>query len=491
MNIDKSMIESYIKKYGFNDFNNIDSFLGRWQENKSQMLMSLFGGELILEKEVIVEKGIDEYERELQKLLYNDGCRQQGFVKSIIQKLRDRDQYHMAGRLDELVNSNSLYNNSINEYLEYASEAEKIFGLPDGKDLKLKKDEKLMKVLRKLAIAYDLEEEFEEFRLAHSLVLNDKKLNGTLCLSIHPMDYLTMSDNDCGWSSCMSWKEDGCYKVGSMEMLFSSMVIVAYLKSSNSTLKFDNYEWNSKKWRELVIITPDAIINDKSYPYKQDNLNVIVMNWIKDLMQNNMNIKMNDKLFWCEDGCCEDNTNFEINFNGFMYNDFQNDSGYFKMYKRQGFFNIDDICIDGEGVCLQCGGSLDREDSFICDDCQGIKTCVECGSRMSEDDEKVFINDNWYCAHCARELEEYKCVVCGKIHNHSKRVIYRSTEKEYDEKELDMCYDCFLTYRREDIIIATLFSNTYYITELELSNSNKKIFREYIDKLTEDARVGS
>ena len=75
-----------------------------------------------------------------------------------------------------------------------------------------------MRVLSKIATAYNLPG-FEDFRIAQSLVTNQANLKGYITLSIHPLDYMTMSDNNCGWDSCMSWQEEGCYRQGTVEMM--------------------------------------------------------------------------------------------------------------------------------------------------------------------------------------------------------------------------------------------------------------------------------
>jgi hypothetical protein len=102
----------------------------------------------------------------------------------------------------------------------------------DGSKVTITLGMKFMKALGKVVEAYNLDQEmFEEFRIAHSQILNDKKLSGRLCLSIHPLDYMTMSDNESDWGSCMSWREGGCYRRGTVEMMTSPVVVVAYLKS--------------------------------------------------------------------------------------------------------------------------------------------------------------------------------------------------------------------------------------------------------------------
>ena len=60
---------------------------------------------------------------------------------------------------------------------------------------------KIMKILRKLAILVDSEALFESNRLRQSQIMNDARIKATLCLSIHPIDYLTASLNENNWRS--------------------------------------------------------------------------------------------------------------------------------------------------------------------------------------------------------------------------------------------------------------------------------------------------
>jgi hypothetical protein len=104
--------------------------------------------------------------------------------------------------------------------------------LKDGKVLKIRNGSRPMRSIRKIAESYGIEG-FEHFMNKHSECLNQKSLKGTVHMSIHPMDYMTMSDNNEGWESCMSWANDGCYKQGTVEMMNSPCAVVGYLESDS------------------------------------------------------------------------------------------------------------------------------------------------------------------------------------------------------------------------------------------------------------------
>ena len=92
-------------------------------------------------------------------------------------------------------------------------------------------------------------EEFEDFRIKHSRILSEKEFIGRLSLSIHPLDFMTMSDNDSDWSSCMSWRTCGSYRRGTVEMMNSPCVVVAYLSASKPMVldRGSHFKWNIKK----------------------------------------------------------------------------------------------------------------------------------------------------------------------------------------------------------------------------------------------------
>ena len=115
-----------------------------------------------------------------------------------------------------------------------------------------------------------------------SMVIQKQKITGYLYFSVHPLDYLSISDNAHGWSSCHSMTGD--YAAGNISYMCDRSTIVCYLASD----KFDTipnfpFKWNSKKWRVLLHISDDKrfILMNKEYPFSisqmpekiQDELN--------------------------------------------------------------------------------------------------------------------------------------------------------------------------------------------------------------------------
>lgn len=291
---DKELINSYRRNYANvydrGEAASIEKVLSPWNNAKSEYLETLFGDQLIITKPIEFKEGIDDLEERMRELM---GCdmRIRSFQQEIMDIYRSRSVdtswNHPYSRqtnfVSHLFDTYVLAENKVYEgNFDYNSNT---FDLDIGNTtLKVQKGMKPMRIIAKIANEYkigitpdeDGVSDLEHFRRVHSLGLNQKLLKGDLCLSIHPLDYMTMSDNNEGWDSCMSWENDGEYKQGTVEMMNSPSVVVAYLSSGPENYSWgwgDNVGyWNSKKWRSLFIVDREFIINVRSYPYQNDNL---------------------------------------------------------------------------------------------------------------------------------------------------------------------------------------------------------------------------
>lgn len=397
-NEDCELIESYIDNYAnYNPYcrriDGLGRILAEWEAAKSENLFKMFNNQLILKKKFQYEKSKEMLLKEMTDLLTGSKT-----YYTIGNEVRDHCGYELAEAVRMFMSEKYLAEN------KYSGSE---FTIPgsctlDGKPFLVRSGCKTVKTLGKLikATGWCSEEQFEEFRLQHSMLLNQKLITGTLCLSIHPLDYMTMSDNSEGWSSCMCWMEEpGCYRSGTVEMMNSPNVIVAYVESDNENLNFDyaRCQWNSKKWRQLVMITPDLILGNKQYPYKNDFLEEEVLKWVKELTKNSntfnnfsedctlktINNNMNN---YFDNGI----TNFHLSFN-YMYNDIYGEKrGYLSDSfllepPSHYYFNYSGLL-----TCMWCGSEIECMDtdnySYVC--------CTNCEIIEDYDD---YIYDDEEC----------------------------------------------------------------------------------------------
>ena len=426
----------------------LEHILRFWSSNKVD-LFRVFGGELILNKNISFTKPQDVIETDMSKLIcYNgDGyefyCSFDNWVRSTY---RDGDL-------------NTKYNLLALMYTEYLATniyAGESFSIvtPDNHKLTISTGCKVSKMLGKIASSFNLAG-YEKFRLAHSLFLNQKITKGELCLSIHPLDYMTMSDNACDWSSCMSWMGGGDYRQGTVEMMNSGCVVVAYLKASEDMETVCGHKWNNKKWRQLFIVTPHIIVGIRQYPYNSDELYGITLNWLRELAQKNGGwgpyedtavLVKNHVLF----PVASLDRKIELDFSThFMYNDFY---AQHLAYIAPSIPDYYELCFSGESECMACGEDISRYEegdmeasSLTCNDCENVIWCSECGERIDAD-RAIWVDGNRVCPYCYDNYY-HDCAICGEVHNENYfATVYlrESKDQTYDQIPycVSVCEDC-------------------------------------------------
>ena len=412
---EKQQIKDYIQAYAAqNDFPNermasIDTILEPWDKAKSLYLYHLFGERFILEKEVEFSQSLEEKISEMDERIHSHKVAQEFRYKfrdhfcefrHTFQDKEEAEKFNDAyyGML-RLTSISTLANN------EYSGSSFSV-PFPNGKTYVVSTGCKPIKAIGKIAKGLGIEEGFEEFQIIHSQALNFKKLKGTLCLSIHPLDYMTMSDNDSGWSSCMSWQEQGCYRQGTVEMLNSSCIVVAYLKSTKTNMSYRGYEWNNKKWRQLFIVDQKFMLSIKGYPYENKELTMETMNFLRSL-DNSWNAA---PAFWIENwhrnvpGSFGDYYVDLLPCTDYMYNDFGSVPHYLVINPSEGNnLHIGSYNYSGESECMCCGDCLiPNEEVLLCDNCEPVPRCCECGELIGEP--YYDANGNCYCESCYDNL---------------------------------------------------------------------------------------
>lgn len=430
---DKIMISEYINNHaGIKDKENrapLNVLLAEWDANK-QNLYKLLGNKFIHEVPVTIEEPIDDIIVRMSDL--------KSTYRAFLYDLEDKYHSHLRNSnhysweysdFTSLVNNTTLAENKINYKAKIYLD----------KDIVINNGMKPLKVLKMICEYFDADMNmYEEFRIKHSQALNTKKITGTLCLSIHPMDYMTMSDNNEGWSSCMSWCEDGGYRRGTIECMNSEQLLVAYLRSDTETFE----GWNSKKWRTLIAVHDSIMVTVKGYPYQHAELNKIALTEL---------YKRSDKDKWYDailhmnnEGDIEDSNfitqrtlNFNIEYESVMYNDFSSthhfcciDKTLYEEFKNAIYDRSYDISIGGSVTCMQCG-EIDcnyyHEGKLICSNCTPTAICSICGDRV-ETDHMVEAEEGLICSYCYEDNYSY-CAIPRNEQNmnvHTENVIHIS-----------------------------------------------------------------
>lgn len=402
------------------------TILKEWDTSKSVDLLRLFDNKLILRRPYTYTVQSETLFREIEDLM--NISREYKQMKKFFADLTNDwvfngaknmsiTEFYVPDFLQHLLSANVLSSNSW-------TKENCVVTFSDGETMKVFTGMKPMKIIHKFIQKYKGSEfMFEEFRIWHSMLLNQKYLDGELCLSIHPLDYMTMSDNGGHWSSCMRWTDGGGdYRAGTIECMNSPYIIVAYLHNPSKPFDYSEsydapnkeWSWNNKKWRELFIIN-DSIINEiKGYPYQDENLTNTVLMWLKELAQDNLGWEYGNeeinvaKPFLCDDNGDEIALSYDAGV--YMYNDigtlskhrarvnvnklidFGRKSHCFTEYQEKGkdtWRYFIDVPYGGSATCMNCGCYMERgealAESVLCENCDDSYRCPCCGERMSPD----------------------------------------------------------------------------------------------------------
>lgn len=423
----------------------VDILFSQWYENKKDIIHA-FGDKLIVEipnvhfhlDEKAKKRAYSEFIDNINLIFHND---------ELVQFLAAQD-------------ANSFFNNTI--YKPYEKENIKIpIGMKLVKAFKFfEKDPKLL----------------DTFQQQASRVIQEDKIEGTLCFSVHPLDFLSTSNNTYNWRSCHAL--DGEFRAGNLSYMVDNSTIICYLKGADDVIlpMFpSSVPWNSKKWRMLAYISEewDMLFMSKQYPYSipEDNFIMVV-----DMLGKALNINtkldftkpMDDYILKME---LKDGSNYYFNdkylpiwgslvplekivSNGLyslQFNDLLSSSTYKKPYYSIKHYygwepktEFPKVTIGRKVDCLCCNENRIEDSNFMvcncCIDDLGLSEeecyyCDCCGRTLYEGDDFSIVGDQIVCESCF----DSQCFVCDRCGEPGFK-----ENMHYDRKyEEYICTECY------------------------------------------------
>lgn len=455
---EKMLILDWIKEYGISHRERntfpvdrmapLNRILRAWDEGKQEHLWKMFGEQFILEREISYQRPDSVLCQQINDALSNSS------MKIFQDKLYESIEANFSYYSDEYSTIRRLFDTDALKENRWNRNSFTIV-FPEM-TLDISRGTKVMKVLNKLAKYFHLETEFEKFRIEHSQILNQKVLHGTLCLSIHPFDYMTMSDNTYGWESCMNWESPGCYRTGTIEMMNSPYIVIAYLKG-DKPFRVGNHFWaGNKKWRELFIVHPHAICNIKPYPYMNKVISTMALEWLRELAAQNLGWDVPyDAMEFTNDETFEyfDKRYYRFCFyTTYMYNDFNtcNTCHMIVVVPQRNYDSEDnntiyeEINISGRNICACCASEWDpeegNEDQVLCFDCDSGPHCDICSAQEDEDD-MYYVEGDWLCSSCY-DAEAGKCSIREDYFYNKNLITVYLTPVDDNLDGIDYLYSC-------------------------------------------------
>ena len=444
------------------ELNGIDSIIEHWLQAKNFFIEHM-NGKLIYEHPEPVSFELDKSAKETK-------------FTHFIEHIEDRYEY------DDLVNflysitAEDFYNNKTVDKYVYNG----IVIPPNYKIIK--------------AFKFFVEDEtiLKDFQNEASRIIQENCVNGTLCFSVHPLDFLSASENIHNWRSCHSL--DGDYRSGNLNYLMDKSTVICYLRADKNAIlpNFpESVPWNSKKWRVWLFFSNDMtmLFAGRQYPFASlEGLNLIKDEILPVLSLDEWTKFSKDKISHYTDSFS--GTYFYLSnlvpvgrelipmkklvrdgMDTFHYNDLLRSTCYDPLYAYRystvpscwwdsnyheptGMSTPNTKFLIGEACpCPVCGRyDIEHADAMVCGSCydgydeDDYGVCDICGNHVYYEDLICLHDDIYICQDCYLH-QTYQCQICGEVD-----LPEYVRQREGDPRRL--CEHCYEEVMSEPLILS-------------------------------------
>lgn len=375
---------------------NITELKEKWTKNKSKFV-EIFGGEiLVVDDDVKIKQDADTVIDYFLNLKY---------------RASRWDNLDLLKFLDAQ-KSEVLYDNLVKVD----------FITADGKSIP--KGSKFIKAL-KFFFSEEQKDALRRFQDDVSQYIQRSTIEGAFCLSVHPLDFLSISENTLGWSSCHSL--DNERRFGNLNYIADNCTVVAYLKLKKADSSYGNITvpWNSKAWRTLLYFNPtkELIYFGKDYPYHSNGLRNYTLEACRKTFEKDYQHFMHTTE---KDWAIKDNSKT------FHFNDCLRSSSYHPQFcltkEVLESENVEGISVGEPVKCIVCGQNHVTDlDTMVCDVCDPRMLCYHCDNPYSPNELIAVSNGDLFCE-CCYDRHVSACHECGKTF--------------YNPEDHRLCSDC-------------------------------------------------
>lgn len=266
--------------------------------------------------------------------------------------------------------------------------------------------QKTSRIVNKFCTLYGINKhpDYNKKFAAFADAINPMLIKRHTVLSVHPIDYLLMSNGN-SWHSCHAIDLDaysGEYSSGTMSYMLDPSTVEFYTvdKSQDS----NHIELKEKLQRCMFHIGEDKVIQGRVYPQGNDGATKVYKN-IREIVQKVIADCLDVPNLWKNvkgtQICSE-----MIQTRGTHYPDYiyTNGCNVSFLTGEDDAKNRMPIIVGANPICIVCG--YEHRDSHIYDDdcerkARGIYHCTECGCSIDEDEEEIYwIDGEPYCEDC-------------------------------------------------------------------------------------------
>lgn len=431
----KDLLDEYDYDYSMSAINKI---IDEWSNQKAPLIEAFkkhpnyIEGKFMIAFDADYERSVDknivgEFYSWIMRQTYSDGSFLPEEIKA--QTIAENCGY-LPHKIYCLLSDLHEYNRIISDdFVEQVNKA-----LPQ---VHAHKGEKTNRVINRIctALNYNTLPDYNRVYAKFADALSPLKIKRHTILSIHPMDYLTMSFGN-SWASChtidkrnkrgMPNSYEGQYSSGTMSYMLdpSSMVLYTVDKSYDKT----EYYTQSKINRQMFHWGEEKLVQGRLYPQSCDCDSEAYAPY-RNIVQEIMSTIFDFPNLWIIKRGSNAASEYIISM-GTHYEDYHH-FNQCTLSRIKGSKNEAKFIVGADPICIECGRRHSVDENISCCASRQVQ-CCDCGCWIDEDD-ALYIDDDWYCSDCV--------TYCESCHEH-----VPSGDAQYVDGYGDVCDYCLNEY---------------------------------------------
>lgn len=257
-------------------------------------------------------------------------------------------------------------------------------------------------------------------RLADSL--NPVVIHKTGVLSIHPCDFLEMSNRDDAWHSCHCLA-DGGWQAGCLSYMADAVSMVFFTVDQNV---MEGFHKVPRITREIFCFSEGTLLQSRLYPSDDEDQRVLYRSLVQKAVADCLGVPN----LWTTMKLQNEFRNYMVTNPGSLhYTDYYNGYAILSMLKCTEEHGA--LQIGSRAICPCCGHSLNNRNALKCSSCESMVICKDCGETVSMENAQ-YVDGAWRCKACL-----HICGFCGQA---AQDGLYPASDGH--GREIQVCAHC-------------------------------------------------
>lgn len=333
--------------------------------------------------------------------------------------------------------------------------------------LRVHNGQKVSRIIGKICKYYGIDKCMDHYQQKYTKfcdAINPLKVERWTILSVHPIDYWTMSfGND--WQSCHTIDKTnvrncggngytGMYSAGTESYMLDNSSIVVYIVDKR--YNGNEFELQPKLSRQMFHLGEDKIVQGRLYPQDNDTGSEELYKSLRETVQRVMSECEGANNLWKNVKGTEECDKVILSY-GNHYRDYLNFDNCNVSYRKYKDNKVNEIRIQvgSCAICPTCGEEHDLRDCIVCNDCQTAVACDWCNERISANSNYITSYEgNHYCdSYCAERDDVVYIPDLGEWMSVENECVYYSdftNEYFYDNVGDHICTEDSKTFQDDD-----------------------------------------